>query len=103
MVWLYFIGLLACLPSGLRADFQGATHMTPFDEETIHYSKAEAVGPVARLQKRIDQGAVKLRFDPIFGYLRSLLDELKISTNSQMLVFSKTSFQRGVFGEILSR
>src|SRR4051812_16327719 len=82
------------LAGGLRADFQGATHMMPFDEDTIGYSKSPAQGPVPRLQQRIEDGRVTLRFDPVYGYLLSVLDQFKISTNSQMLVFSKTSFQR---------
>jgi hypothetical protein len=75
-------------------DFQGATHLMPFDEGTINYSKATDTGPIARLQERIDRGAARLRHDDKFGYLLALLDELRVPTNSQMLVFSKTSFQR---------
>jgi hypothetical protein len=76
------------------SDFQGATHLMPFDEETIDYSKAKDTSPVARLQERLDQEELKLKHDDKFGYLLALLDELRIQTNSQMLVFSKTSFQR---------
>jgi len=36
-------------------DFQGSTHITPFDEDTIAYSKTEADGPIPRLQKRIEK------------------------------------------------
>lgn len=75
-------------------DFQGATHLMPFDEGTINYSKAKDTSPIARLQERIDKGEVKLPHDDKFGYLLALLDELRVPTNSQMLVFSKTSFQR---------
>ena len=75
-------------------DFQGATHLMPFDEDTIGYSKAKDTSPVARLQERIDKGEVKLSHDERFGYLPALLKALNIDTNSQMLVFSKTSFQR---------
>lgn len=75
-------------------DFQGATHLMPFDEGTINYSKAKDNSPISRLQERIDRGEVKLPHDDKFGYLLALLDELRVPTNSQMLVFSKTSFQR---------
>jgi hypothetical protein len=75
-------------------DFQGASHMTPFDEDTIAYSKTAANGPVERLAKAIVDGKVKLEFDEKFGYLPSVLKGLGISPESQMLVFSKTSFQR---------
>ncbi len=76
------------------ADFQGATHMVAFDEDAIAYSKSEPTGPIARLQKQIDVGRVTLGHDSTYGYLLSLLDALHIATNSQVLVFSKTSFQR---------
>ena len=68
--------------------------MMPFDEDTIAYSKTKDTGPVAHLQERIDKGEVKLQYETTYGYLLSVLRELRISTNSQMLVFSKTSFQR---------
>ena len=75
-------------------DFQGATHLMPFDEDTIAYSKTPSTGPVAKLQQRIDKGEVTLKRDEQFGYLLAILDELKVRKSSQMLVFSKTSFQR---------
>jgi len=83
-----------CLTHPACADFQGATHLMPFDEETINYSKTKAGDRIARLQERIDKGEVKLKHDDTFGYLLSLLEELKVPAASQMLVFSKTSFQR---------
>src|SRR6185436_18333434 len=81
-------GLLA------QADFQGASHLMPFDEDAIRYSKTKDNSPVARLQERLERGEARLQHDDRFGYLLSMLRELNISTNSQMLVFSKTSFQR---------
>src|SRR5688500_15038318 len=91
---LLLVLLLAGRPTGARGDFQGATHLMPFDEEAINYSKAKDVNAVTRLQERITRGTVRLPYDEQYGYLLSVLDALKISTNSQMLVFSKTSFQR---------
>src|SRR5882672_5446665 len=88
------IFLLLAFTWAVRADFQGASHMMPFDEDTINYSKRQENGPVSRLQQRIHSGEVKLPFDPALGYLPGLLRELGISKTSQMLVFSKTSFQR---------
>jgi hypothetical protein len=94
--WAQAAALSAWLCAGfaLADDFQGATHLMPFDEETIQYSKAKDASPIARLQERLDQGAARLAYDDRFGYLPALLSALKIQTNSQMLVFSKTSFQR---------
>jgi hypothetical protein len=50
--------------------------------------------PVARLGRRIERGEAKLEFQPETGYLRSLLDQLDVRADSQVLVFSKTSFQQ---------
>src|SRR5262245_43212530 len=90
----YALAAAFCFPCQLRADFQGATHLMPFDEDTINYSKSKADGPVARLQERIEKGEVKLKHDVGYGYLFSVLEELRVPKSSQMLVFSKTSFQR---------
>jgi hypothetical protein len=94
--WALAAALASWLCAGpvLADDFQGATHLMPFDEETINYSKAKDSSPVARLQERLDRGAATLAYDDQFGYLPALLGALGIPTNSQMLVFSKTSFQR---------
>jgi hypothetical protein len=85
---------LFLLRSQARADFQGSTHMMPFDEDTIAYSKTEATGPVSRLIKSLADGKTTLKFDPKYGYMPSVLEALGISYDSQVLVFSKTSFQR---------
>ena len=76
------------------ADFQGSTHLVPFEEDNIQYGKTAATGPIQRLQERLDSGQVTLEWDERVGYLRSLLGALKVPESSQMLVFSKTSFQR---------
>ena len=95
-------GVLVLLTAGAMAssrskadDFQGATHLVPFEEEsTINYSKAKSTGPVAKLQERIDHGELKLRYDERYGYLPAVLDALHVSKETQLLVYSKTSFQR---------
>ena len=56
---------------------------------------ADAAGdPVAALAARMDRGEVKLEYQagPL-GYLPGLLKNLGIPVDSQVLVFSKTSFQ----------
>jgi hypothetical protein len=50
--------------------------------------------PIANLGRRIERGDVKLEYSSDgWGYLRSLLKNLDINIDSQVLVFSKTSFQ----------
>ncbi len=64
------------------------------DNPAIEYLKTPTDDPVARLAKRIDKGEVKLDYVPGRpGYLPALLKNLDINVDSQMLVFSKTSFQ----------
>ena len=65
-----------------------------YDQDPINYSNAPVNDPVAVLQRKIEKGEVRLTRDAQHGYLKSLLDELKIPVSSQVLVFSKTSFQR---------
>jgi hypothetical protein len=65
-----------------------------YDREPINYSTAPRADAVAQLQARLQSGQAKLAFDERSGYLPALLRELNISETSQVLVFSKTSFQR---------
>ena len=60
----------------------------------INYTTATVDNCVSRLERRIESGQTRLAFEEPFGYLPSLLRELEIAPSSQMLVFSKTSFQR---------
>ena len=63
------------------------------DHAAIRYSAGETNNPVAALNRRLQSGDVSLKFDPVNGYLRSVLDALSVPVESQALVFSKTSFQ----------
>ena len=65
----------------------------PFSEPPINYRSDNLSDPVAKLQQRLSDGKTKLVYEPEHGYLRSVLKELQIPVDSQMLVFSKTSFQ----------
>ncbi|HEY3836241.1 MAG TPA: hypothetical protein VGL72_06700 [Bryobacteraceae bacterium] len=85
--------LLAGLPLGLAMAGLNGSYLLPVDHEAIQYYKAPVDDAVSRLQRRIDSGEVKLKSDEDFGYLKSVLDALNVSPASQVLVFSKTSFQ----------
>ena len=52
-----------------------------------------ATDPVAELDQRLSRGDATLVFHPRWGYLPSLLDQLRVPRSSQLLVFSKTSAQ----------
>ena len=63
------------------------------DSQVIGYRSAGNNDPVARLQRQINSGEVKLEYSEKSGYLESLLKNLRVPVSSQGLVFSKTSFQ----------
>ena len=65
----------------------------PIDHAAIEYEAGPVEDPVARLARAVDAGSATLDYDDRFGYLPSLLDRLDIRVDSQVLVFSKTSFQ----------
>lgn len=63
------------------------------DHPAIHYHGTTTTDPVAHLIRRVESGEVQLHQDGPSGYLRSVLDALHISVDSQILVFSKDSVQ----------
>ena len=63
------------------------------DHAAIAYSTAPLSTAVTSLNRRVQDGSVKLAFEPGTGYLRSLLQALDVPVESQALVFSQTSFQ----------
>lgn len=75
-------------------DFQGSTHKVPYEDEVIDYDHRVSSDRVAQLQRKLENGEIRLRFDPKSGYLKAILEALEVPKSSQMLVFSKTSLQR---------
>lgn len=71
-----------------------AAQIDGLDRDPINYATAAADNPVTALQRRIDRGEAKLKFVDDHGYLPAVLKELGVPPSSQVLVFSKTSFQR---------
>jgi len=76
----------------LRADLE-SSYLLPLDNEAIRYATEPLTDSVIALQERLKKGDAKLEFDPQFGYLPAVLRELEVPVSSQILVFSKTSFQ----------
>jgi len=82
----------------------GATHahaqldgsMMELDQPAIGYRSQTLENPVADLQERLAQAKTVLEFDarPGIGYLPSVLRELHVPLESQLLVYSKTSLQQ---------
>ncbi len=69
---------------------------TDAENEAIRYSSGVPADAISSLQRRLDAGRTVLRFDAEHGYLKAVLRELHIPVASQVLVFSKTSFQRAL-------
>ncbi len=66
----------------------------PVDDPAIQYAERPVDDAVTRLSQRLARGKAKLEYAPGgLGYLPSLLKNLDINPDSQLLVFSKTSFQ----------
>ncbi len=87
-LFLQFLAVATLLaPVSVSAQFD-------IEREPINYLKAPLNDPINKLQQRLDADEEKLVFDDKSGYLASVLKSLGVSETSQMLVFSKTSFQR---------
>ncbi len=55
--------------------------------------------PIARLDRQLEKGQTSLQYrDNHWGYLQSVLEHLGVNIDSQVLVFSKTSFQADRIG-----
>lgn len=65
----------------------------PTSHPAIRYAETTPDDAAAHLARDLDCGKVTLRGDPATGYLPALLAYFKIPADSQMLVFSKSSFQ----------
>jgi hypothetical protein len=63
------------------------------DDPAIEYATRPTHDPISILNEEIEAGKARLKFDSEQGYLRSVLETLKIPIESQMSVFSKTSVQ----------
>src|ERR1051325_5370536 len=74
------------------SDLDGS-YSLPRDHAAIGYNTAPVADRVAALQQSMRNGKAKFVFDEQHGYLQSLLKALDVPVSSQVLVFSKTSFQ----------
>jgi len=89
------VGLLVASGiTGLLAEMD-EHRWVPLDDPAIQYGDVPVDDPVARLSKQLESGKAKLEFTRGgLGYLPSLLKNLNLNVDSQLLVFSKTSFQQ---------
>jgi hypothetical protein len=66
------------------------------DQPEIGYSTGPVTDAVARLNGKLESGEARLERAHTGGYLRAVLDALKIPTESQLVVFSRTSLQQRI-------
>lgn len=85
------VGILAVAMLALAG--LGGSSLLPLDHEAIQYASQSITDPISKLQQTISTGNLALKFDDNMGYLPSVLKALDILPESQVLVFSKTSFQ----------
>ena len=90
---IILVVLLAAAAAWLCAERLEDTFYVPLDDPAIQYAGATD-DPVAHLEQRLEAGQVHLDFNPDRGgYLESVLKQLDVPIDSQVLVFSKTSTQ----------
>ena len=78
--------------SGLNGQ-RGGVFRESRDHPAIRYTNGPVNDAVDRLRLAVESGEVSLEFDQTSGYLNSVLDALEIPAESQVTVFSETSFQ----------
>jgi hypothetical protein len=83
---------LAVLAAATRAQ-ERPTPSALREHPKIAYSTTRPADPVARLNDQLAAGQVTLAHNDRHGYLESVLAALDVPVDSQLLVFSKTSFQ----------
>jgi hypothetical protein len=93
---LVILGSLALLLAATTAWAQhDATNagIVQSDHPAINYLGTPTTDPAEMLNRKLASGEVKLKWDDKGGYLQSLLKALDVNQDSQVMVFSKTSFQ----------
>ncbi len=86
LAFVFFVTLIAWWPGFVAAQ-------PSYERPPIDYLKAPTNDPISALQKKIDAQDVRLEWSEKSGYLESVMEKLAIEKSSQVLVFSKTSFQ----------
>ena len=87
------LGAMLCVAGITARQREPYRENLPSNHPAIAYETGAFDDPVARLARTVARGDAALDYDERFGYLPSLLERLGVAIDSQMLVFSKTSFQ----------
>src|SRR5438477_2482555 len=88
------VASIALMSGQAQAPSSGPLHEHP----AIQYASRPTTDPVAALNHNLEQRGRFFARDARTGYLLPILNELGISAESQLLVFSKTGVQRAYTG-----
>jgi hypothetical protein len=69
------------------------SYIVPPDDPAIRYHEHGHRNAIIRMKQLMASGKLEIAYDQKFGYLPGLLKALDVPVSSQVLVFSKTSFQ----------
>jgi hypothetical protein len=95
--FLLLAALLAGSTAGVVAQLS-APFSVAHRHPAIDYWGRAPDGPAAELDRKLRTGEITLTSEGQTGFLKSVLDALKVAVESQVLVFSKTSFQGHLIG-----
>jgi hypothetical protein len=87
------VGALVCVRAASTGQLTERPMTVALTHPAIGYFSRPTTDVVAQLNRRLEEGSVRLTFDDRSGYLRSVLDALQVPVESQMLVMSKTGVQ----------
>lgn len=86
-------GVLLAMTAATVNGQRGGVFRESRDHPAIRYSTGETTDTVTALDTALQAGDVTLDFDPETGFLHSILTVLNVPIESQVTVFSQTSFQ----------
>jgi hypothetical protein len=92
------VALLAALSATTLSGQRGGVFRESRDHPAIRYSNGPTTDAVTALDDAVQSGDLALAFEPTTGYLHSVLAALNVPVESQVTVFSKTSFQADRIG-----
>jgi hypothetical protein len=91
---IFFLGgILTVVATSVAFANPEGLFLPGLDHPAIQYHTRPTNDPVAELNHDIRESKVQLKFEGEQGYLRSVLDALRIPVESQIVPFSKTSVQ----------
>jgi hypothetical protein len=88
----FFVCAATAFAAYAFADLDGS-YILPRDHAAIQYGTAPVQDRIAAFQEQLRSGKAKLEYREPHGFLDAVLKALDVPVSSQVLVYSKTSFQ----------